>query len=87
VHAEGERVILTRAEGEREEVERVAPDEQAEEESLPEPVSASTEVMRSPGEAGTEEPSPPGASSLDDGLRSLAELFGEVEDDGGKEAE
>ena len=87
VHAEGERVILTRAEGEREEVELVAPDEQAEEESLPEPVSASTEVMRSPGEAGTEEPSPPGASSLDDGLRSLAELFGEVEDDGGKEAE
>lgn len=81
VHAEGERVILTRAEGEREEVELVAPEEPTVEASLPEPVSASTEVMRSPGEAGTEEVSPPGASSLDEGLRSLAELFGDGQDD------
>ena len=84
VHAEGERVILTRDEGEREEVELVAPDRPVEE--LPESVAAGADIG-APGEAGAEEPLPPGASSLDEGLRRLAETLDEesaADDPGGE---
>jgi transposase InsO family protein len=82
VHAEGERVILTRGEGEREEVELVAPDRPAEE--LPEAVAAGA-ALGADGEAGSEEPERPGASSLDEGLARLAEIMGEGAEPSGGE--
>ena len=82
VHAEGERVILTRGEGEREEVELVAPARPAEE--LPAAVAAGA-ALGSEGEAGSEEPEPPGASSLDEGLTRLAEIMGEGAEPSGGE--
>jgi len=85
VHAEGERVILTRVEGEREEVELVAPSLPDDpRDTLPEPVAAGA-ALATPGEAGSEVPSPPGASSLDEGLRQLADSLGDGAEPSGDE--
>lgn len=69
VHAEGERVILTRQEGEREEIE-LNPDESKPEEEtpapLPDPVSAQGIVSSDSDQAGNESPPAPGTSPLDE---------------------
>jgi transposase InsO family protein len=83
VHAEGERVILTRAEGKREEVELVAPEGKAEGESgqerqgetaappLPLPLCPTADLSAEASEPdGTSTPSP-GVSPLDDMLPPL----------------
>jgi hypothetical protein len=72
VHAEGERVILRRGEGEREEVELVAPEGAKPPAELPEPLCPSAEVPE--GVLGEEEdraPPAPGTSPLDEGLDRL----------------
>jgi transposase InsO family protein len=75
VHAEGERVILKPANGEREEVDLVRPEEPAEEPTaLPEPVcpqavpaeSTAEEALDEEDEPGTEEPFAPGVSPIDE---------------------
>lgn len=91
LHAEGEKVVLTREDGGRETVDLRAPGRRAEGpgvEELPEPV-APTVVLRSlPGHDGDEgEPLPPGASPLDGALEKLHEaLDGSDEDDDGGDA-
>jgi transposase InsO family protein len=69
VHAEGERVILTRGEGQREEVALTEPQPVAEAPAptpLPAPVCPLGLVTGPLAEEGLEEPPPPGVSSLDD---------------------
>ncbi len=61
VHAEGERVILTRQEGERREIELVPPPEKRVMEP-PDPVCPQGVIL---GEEGSEEPLSPGVSALD----------------------
>ena len=79
VHAEGERVILTRAEGERQEIDLVPPapptssDPVAE---LPMPVCPVGEVTGLGTEACEADEPAPGTSPLDEGLRQLREAFG-----------
>jgi transposase InsO family protein len=68
VHAEGERVILTGAGKERQEVELTAPSQsQPPAVELPEPICPAG-VVTSRVDEGQEEPPPPGTSPLDDGL-------------------
>jgi transposase InsO family protein len=67
VHAEGERVILSRPGAATQEVDLVPP--AAPPESMPEPVSPQGVVGV---DVPTDEPLPPGASVLDDGIRSIA---------------
>jgi transposase InsO family protein len=73
VHAEGERVILTRPEGDRQEVDLTAPSSSPSE--LPTPVCKAGEVRieeARPDETLECEPEPaPGTSPLDEGLRRL----------------
>src|SRR5262245_13415203 len=84
VHAEGERVILTRAEGERQEIDLVPPAAPAATEAeLPLPVCPVGEVIGLGTEAANAEPPAPGASPLDEGLRRLEAEFG---DDAGGDA-
>ena len=75
VHAEGERVILTRPEGDRQEVDLTAPSAASSE--LPMPLCAAGEVrigeMRSEEILECEQEPAPGTSPLDEGLRRLAE--------------
>ena len=77
VHAEGERVILTRTEGERQEIDLVAPHPLAPKESgengvpetkmdLPTPVCPMGEVVGLGTEDANAEPPAPGTSALDD---------------------
>jgi hypothetical protein len=69
VHAEGERVILTRQEGEREEIELNPEESKPEEEApapLPTPVSAQGVVSSDPTQEGNESPPAPGTSPLDE---------------------
>ena len=69
VHAEGERVILTRQEGEREEIELNPGEPKPEEETpepLPTPVSAQGIVSSDSDQAGNESPPAPGTSPLDE---------------------
>jgi transposase InsO family protein len=83
VHAEGERVILTRAEGTRQEIDLVPPaagparqagtSEAAVE--LPMPVCPVGEVVGLGTEAANAEPPAPGASPLDEGLQQLRAEF------------
>jgi hypothetical protein len=94
VHAEGERVILTHAEGERQEIDLVPPMSTAaatpivetatvaaaKEAELPLPVCPVGEVTGLGSEAANTEPAAPGASPLDDGLRRLEAEFGAAED-------
>lgn len=82
VHAEGERMILTRPQGhalgERQEIELTAPapvtpsdGAEAARSELPMPVCAMGEVVGVGTDEANEEPPAPGTSPLDDGLRSL----------------
>jgi transposase InsO family protein len=79
VHAEGERVILTRGEG-RQEIDLVPPaaSGDAAPSSLPEPVCPQG-VPTANADLGCEEPPAPGASALDEGLTRLGEAFGDAE--------
>ena len=78
LHGEGDRVILTRDDGTREEVDlkatgkRADPDEPAE---MPEPVSASAAAPHHTDPETQEEPPPPGTSPLDEGLDRLADTL------------
>jgi transposase InsO family protein len=73
VHAEGERVILQRAEGERQEVDLLPPTGEG---ALPPPVCPMGEVNGLGTETTDTEPPAPGTSPLDEGLRNLREAFG-----------
>jgi len=68
VHAEGERVILTRAEGERQEIDLVPPQPATPAPSTgPVPLCPLGEVVGQGTEAAQAEPPPPGVSPLDEG--------------------
>jgi transposase InsO family protein len=69
VHAEGERVILRRGDGEREEI-----DLGGREPSPPEMPQAVTPLASLPDLGGSEETPPPGVSGLDDALKDLRKL-------------
>jgi transposase InsO family protein len=71
VHAEGERVILTRAAGERQEIELAAPESAPTAEELPSPLCPQGHVLGLGSDGANQEPLPPGASPLDEGLRQL----------------
>jgi hypothetical protein len=71
VHAEGERVILTRAEGERQEIDLVAPAAPAPAAELPVPVCPLGEVTGLGTDALAAAEPAPGTSPLDEGLRQL----------------
>jgi transposase InsO family protein len=87
VHAEGEKVILTRGEAVREEVELVAPDRPEEvlaeaqpdrsAAELPRPLCPDGSIADSPGMS--EDPALPGQSPLDEGLRRIAQSTQERE--------
>jgi hypothetical protein len=88
VHAEGERVVLTREGGARQEIELVGPNAMAPSAEVPSEAASGSESAAttaslpqpvcpdgSPsGEFGNEEPPLPGESALDDGLRSMDRL-------------
>src|SRR5262249_12360727 len=71
VHAEGERGILTRAEGERQEIDLVPPTPTVAATELPRPVCPLGEVTGSGIDEANAEPNPPGTSSLDEDLRRI----------------
>ena len=75
VHAEGERVILTRAQGERQEVDLVPPAPASPAAELPLPVCPVGEVTELAEASATAESPPPGESPLDEGLRRLQAAF------------
>jgi hypothetical protein len=85
VHAEGERVFLTRPEGERQEIDLVAPPasnsasaEQTERAELPMPVCPLGTVTGLGTDEANSEPPLPGTSPLDEGLRRIdGMMFGE----------
>jgi transposase InsO family protein len=88
VHAEGERVVLTREGSARQEIELVSPNAAVPNAEVPSEAASSSESAAttaslpqpvcpdgSPtGELGNEEPPLPGESALDDGLRSIDRL-------------
>ena len=79
VHAEGERMILTRAAGERQEIDLASPSPSMGEgrgggEQFPTPVCPQGEVTGLGSEAANDEPLAPGASPLDDDLDRLRAL-------------
>lgn len=79
VHAEGERVILTGAGKERQEVELTAPlPSQPAAAELPEPICPAG-VVSGWGDEGQEEPPAPGTSPLDDGLEQWRRSLGGAE--------
>jgi hypothetical protein len=65
VHAEGERVILTKENGSREEVDLVRPEEERKEDEMPRPLCPMPEGNPAMPGAGNEEPPAPGTSPLD----------------------
>lgn len=69
VHAEGERVILTRSEGERQEIDLVppTPEPEAAKADLPTPVCPMGEIVGLGTEEASAEPPAPGTSALDEG--------------------
>jgi hypothetical protein len=79
VHAEGERMILTRAEGERQEIDLLPPAPRPEQGNLstelPVPVCPLGEVSGLGAEAIDAEEPRPGESPLDDGIRALEAEF------------
>ena len=76
VHAEGERVILTRPEGERQEIDLVPPaPASAAVAELPRPVCPLGEVNGLGGEEANAEPPPPGFSPLDEDLRQIEQTI------------
>jgi Integrase core domain len=97
VHAEGERMILTRAAGERQEIDLAAPPtiaapptpptvEPAAAAQLPSPVCPQGEVTGWGREAANEEPPAPGESPLDDALDRLRapEMRAPLDEEGGR---
>jgi transposase InsO family protein len=66
VHAEGERVILTRSEGERQEIDLVPPTPAPDATDLPTPVCPMGEVVGLGTEDASAEPPEPGTSALDE---------------------
>jgi transposase InsO family protein len=85
VHAEGERVILTRAGTGREEID-LAPAEPAPAPvpavDLPKPICPQGQVSSAPDELGNEAPPAPGTTVLDEGLRKIAEAAQVRKEDG-----
>jgi transposase InsO family protein len=80
VHAEGERVILRRAEGEREEIELVGPAAEEGPRELAPPLCPSASLGEE--EAAAAPPPAPGASPLDDAMRELAQDLASGEEGG-----
>ncbi|HVR73796.1 MAG TPA: IS481 family transposase [Planctomycetota bacterium] len=74
VHAEGERVILKRGDGEREEIDLLSPKSQEPVVELPAPLCPTGSPSLGDFEAEHEEVSPPGVSPLDESLERLGEL-------------
>ena len=74
VHAEGERVILSREGQVRQEIDLVTP--AAPPESMPQPV-CSQGIVASDG-IGEEQPPPPGISMLDEGMHRLVQSMNEA---------
>jgi transposase InsO family protein len=85
VHAEGERVVMTSHEGEREEIDLVKPDVTPQQHPRPEPVTACATCPRD-GEPGSEPPPPPGVSPLEGGLERIAEAMAASNDEEETEA-
>lgn len=79
VHAEGERMILTRAEGERQEIDFASPPPAASTNDGPVPVCPVGEVAGLGNDSLNAEPPAPGASPLDEGLRRLHESMPHLE--------
>jgi transposase InsO family protein len=75
VHAEGERVILTHAQGERQEVDLVPPAPVSTATELPLPVCPVGAVTGLAEAAANAEPPSPGESPLDEGLRRIQAAF------------
>ena len=75
VHAEGERVILTRPEGERQEIDLVPPAPAAAAAELPRPVCPLGEVSGLGTDEANAEPPAPGTSPLDEDLRRLERIL------------
>jgi transposase InsO family protein len=90
VHAEGERMILTRAAGQRQEIDLAAPPappmEPATAAELPTPVCPQGEVTGWGRDAANEEPPAPGESPLDDALDRLRapEMRAPMDEEGGR---
>lgn len=80
VHAEGERVILRHGEGDRQEIDLVAPRGVPQE--LPEPLCPQGSPSLGDPEAEHEEVQPPGRSGLQEGLSELGEEPGEAGGEG-----
>jgi transposase InsO family protein len=76
VHAEGERVILSREGQARQEIDLVAPT--APPEMMPKPVCSQGIV--SSDDIGQEQPPPPGISMLDEGMHRIVQSFNQPED-------
>ena len=85
VHAEGERVVMTRQDGGREEIDLVKPDEEQQQETYPEPVTICA-TCPSDGEPGSEQPPSPGVSPLDEGLERIADALAVTNEDDDTEA-
>jgi hypothetical protein len=83
VHAEGERVVMTRQDGGREEIDLVKPDEQ-QQETYPETVTVCATCPRE-GEPGSEPPPAPGVSPLEGGLERIAKAMASSNGDEDKE--
>jgi len=81
LHAEGERVILTRGEGVRQEIDLVPPAVPAENRDLPEPVCPAG-VVRGTSPEDSDESKMPGSSALDEGLQALGRAL--VDAEGGR---
>ena len=85
VHAEGERMILTRAEGERQEIDLVAPAARPEQgeigTELPVPVCPVGEITGLGTETADADEPGPGTSPLDEGLRQLGAAFAPADAD------
>ena len=78
LHAEGERVVLTRGEGHRQEIDLAVPTSSAPSEGWPEPVCPAGVVSGVADEA--EDAPPPGVSPLDDGLRRIRDASDGVQE-------
>ena len=85
LHAEGERVVLTKTDGTREEVDLAAPGRRADEpevtQELPPPIAVQGVLRDHEGTQDDEELSAPGSSPLDNALRDLAEQLRDSGDD------
>lgn len=97
VHAEGERVILTRPQGPREEIDMegeaaaekvlAEPPRQEDQESLPAPLCPHGSPVGPPDPESFPDELPPGVSPLDEGLRRIAESLddNDTQDDKGED--